>query len=195
MEDTKFEIDGGRVRLEPLEMDHLDELWLAADEPEMWELASDIVENKNDLQKYLQRAIDDREKGVAVPFVIRDKVSDKIVGSTRFGNIDRGNRKVEIGWTWIGADHRRTYVNTEMKLLMIGYAFDVWICIRVELKTDVLNMRSRNAMLRIGAKEEGILRNHMITASGRYRDSIFFSIIESEWPAVRAALEKKLKER
>jgi RimJ/RimL family protein N-acetyltransferase len=195
METTKFELDGNRVRLEPLELSHLDELWLVADELEMWELATDIIANKNDLKNYLERAISDREKGIAVPFAIRDKVSDKIVGSTRFGNIDRINRRTEIGWTWLGADHRRTYVNTEMKYLMIKYAFEVWKCIRVELKTDVLNMRSRNAMLRMGAKEEGVLRNHIITASGRYRDSIFFSIIESEWPAVRSALESKIKER
>ncbi len=194
MENAKLELNGKRVRLEPLEIDHLDELWPVADEPEMWELASDIVENKNDLKDYLQRAVNDREIGVAVPFVIRDKISDKIVGSTRFGNIDIANRKTEIGWTWIGVDHRRTHINTEMKLLMLGYAFDVWKCIRVELKTDVINMRSRNAMLRIGAKEEGILRNHIITASGRYRDSIFFSIIESEWPTVRSALESKVRE-
>ncbi len=194
METTKFVLDGNRVRLEPLELSHLDELWLIAAEPEMWDLATDKMENKDDLKHYLESAIEDRENGVAVPFAIRDKVSDKIVGSTRFGNIDRTNKRTEIGWTWIGAEHRRTYVNTEMKFLMFSHAFEVWKCIRVELKTDVLNIRSRNAMLRIGAKEEGILRNHIITASGRYRDSIFFSIIESEWPAVREALESKLKE-
>jgi len=193
MKNEKIELDGERVCLEPLELGHLDELWLVADEPDMWELATDIIADKDGLEKYLQRAVNDRENGSSVPFVIRDKISDKIVGSTRFGNIDRTNRRTEIGWTWIGAEYRRTYVNTEMKYLMIGYAFDIWKCIRVELKTDVLNMRSRNAILRIGAKEEGILRNHIITSSGRYRDSIFFSIIETEWPAVRSAFESKLK--
>ncbi len=128
-----------------------------------------------------------------MPFATRELGSNKIVGSTRFGNIDAGNRKAEIGWTWINPQWQRTFVNTEAKLLMLTHAFEVWNCIRVELKTDALNEKSRNAILRIGAKEEGVLRNHMITDGGRYRDSVFFSIIEGEWESVKMNLISKLQ--
>jgi RimJ/RimL family protein N-acetyltransferase len=114
------------------------------------------------------------------------------VGSTRFGNIDTYNRHVEIGWTWIGKEWQRTYVNTETKYLMLSYAFEELGCIRVEFKTDSLNERSRNAILRIGAIEEGMFRNHMIVQGGRFRHSVYFSIIDSEWPALKARLEEKL---
>ena len=107
-------------------------------------------------------------------------------------NIDRANRRVEIGSTWIAPAWQRTAVNTEAKYLMLRHAFEGWGCIRVELKTDALNQRSRNAILRIGAKEEGILRRHLATWSGRVRDTVYFSILDSEWPAVKTALEAKL---
>jgi len=114
------------------------------------------------------------------------------VGSTRFGNIDTANRKTEIGWTWINPQWQRTVINTEAKLLMLTHAFEVWKCIRVELKTDVNNEKSRNAMRRIGCVEEGILRNHMVTESGRFRDSVYFSIIDTEWESVKAKLTSKI---
>src|SRR5207253_6448549 len=124
-------------------------------------------------------ALADRDRRVSLPFVTQDKASTRIVGSTRFGNIDTANRKAEIGWTWINSRWQRTYVNTEAKLLMLTHAFEEWKCIRVELKTDRHNEQSRRAIARIGATEEGIFRKHMVTESGRLRDSVYFSIIDS----------------
>jgi RimJ/RimL family protein N-acetyltransferase len=138
-------------------------------------------------------ALDDQTKGICLPFITRDKTSGRVIGSTRFGNIDKPNRKTEIGWTWIAPEWQRTFVNTEAKFLMLSHAFEVWNCIRVEFKTDALNEKSRNAIARIGAKEEGVFRNHMITESGRFRDSVYFSIIESEWESVKKGLFEMLK--
>jgi RimJ/RimL family protein N-acetyltransferase len=115
------------------------------------------------------------------------------VGSTRFGNIEPDHRRVEIGWTWIGRDWQRTAVNTETKLLMLTHAFETWGCVRVELKTDALNARSRAAILRIGAREEGTMRQHQVTESGRLRDTVYFSILDREWPEVKRGLEDKLR--
>ena len=142
---------------------------------------------------YIESAIRDYESGTALPFVTIDKGREKIVGSTRFGNIDRENRRAEIGWTWINPAWQRTSINTEAKLLMLTHAFETWKCIRVELKTDRLNEKSRNAILRLGAKEEGVLRQHLITASGRFRDTVYFSIIDSEWRAVKENLSARLR--
>jgi RimJ/RimL family protein N-acetyltransferase len=121
-----------------------------------------------------------------------DKSSGRIIGCTRYMNIDARNRRVEIGSTWIGKPWQRTIVNTEAKYLMLRHAFETLGCVRVELKTDALNTRSRNAILRIGAKEEGTLRRHVLTWDGRMRDTVYFSILDSEWPAVKAELERKL---
>lgn len=143
--------------------------------------------------RYVETALEDQRNGSSLPFVTKHIESGKIVGSTRFGNIDARNRKVEIGWTWIDPRWQRTVVNTEAKLLMLTHAFETWNCVRVELKTDALNEKSRKAFLRIGAKEEGILRKHMITDSGRFRDSVFFSIIDEEWEAVKISLAEKIR--
>jgi RimJ/RimL family protein N-acetyltransferase len=118
-----------------------------------------------------------------------------VVGSTRFGNIDLANRRLEIGWSWIAPPWQRSAINTEAKYLMLRHAFERLGCMRVEFKTDVLNIRSRQALLRIGAKEEGILRQHMITSSGRLRDTVYYSILDHEWPAIKGELERKLGSR
>ena len=144
------------------------------------------------MERYVRAALADEAAGTALPFVTVDKKSSTVVGSTRFGNIDTANRKAEIGWTWITPAFQRTFVNTEAKLLMLTHAFEVWGCIRVELKTDANNARSRAAIVRIGGVEEGTLRNHMITDTGRYRESVYFSIVDSEWPGVKEGLEDKL---
>lgn len=185
-------LEGEFVRLEPMRVDHLPALCKVGLDESLWELTANIVKEKADLERYVRSALADQMRGVAVPFVTIERESGTIVGSTRFGSIDTANRKTEIGWTWINPRWQRTVVNTEAKLLMLTHAFEVWKCIRVELKTDAMNERSRNAMKRIGCVEEGILRNHMITESGRYRDSVFFSIIESEWQSVKANLASKV---
>src|SRR5687767_1883857 len=145
------------------------------------------------MTKYIETALNEQKHGISLPFATVEKASKRIVGSTRFGNIDVNNRRVEIGWTWIGKDWQRTFVNTESKFLMLQQAFEIWKCIRVEFKTDSLNEKSRNAILRIGAKEEGVFRQHMITDSGRLRDSVYYSILDREWQEVKSNLEAKLR--
>ncbi len=187
-------LDGEYVRLEPLRIQHLDELCTVGLEKSLWTLTTNEMENFGDMRHYVETALKEFERKVSLPFVTVEKSSGKIVGSTRFGNIDAKNLKAEIGWTWINPGWQRSYVNTEAKLLMLAHAFEVWECVRVEFKTDALNEKSRNAILRIGAKEEGILRRHMITETGRFRDSVYFSIIDSEWEAVKINLQSKLKQ-
>ncbi len=184
-------LDGGRVRLEPMKRDHLDALLEAGRYDELWRWTSVQATTRDAMSAYVDAALAEMEAGSALPFITIDKASESVVGSTRFGNIDRPNRRVEIGWTWISPPFQRTYVNSDAKYLMLRHAFDVWGCVRVELKTDVLNEKSRAAMLRLGAVEEGILRRHMLTYSGRFRDSIYYSILNDEWPAVRARLEAR----
>jgi RimJ/RimL family protein N-acetyltransferase len=186
-------LEGEFVRLEPLKIEHFDALCEVGLDESLWKLTANIVETRDDLRRYVENALSDFEKGIALPFVTMDRARNKIVGSTRFGNIDTNNRKTEIGWTWINPAWQRTYINSEAKILMLTHAFENWKCIRVELKTDALNDKSKNAMRRMGAKEEGTLRNHMITESGRFRDSVFFSIIDSEWQDVKANLTAKLR--
>ncbi|MEO8647694.1 MAG: GNAT family protein [Acidobacteriota bacterium] len=186
-------LSGDHVQLRPLAFEDLDALCQAGLHESLWKLTTTDIKTKADMQRYIESALNDHSRGVAMPFVTIDAGTGTVVGSTRFGNIDKVNRKSEIGWTWISPEWQRTHVNTEAKLLMLAHAFEVWSCIRVELKTDVLNERSRNAILRLGAVQEGIHRNHMITDTGRFRDSVFFSIIDDEWPGVRSNLVEKLR--
>lgn len=188
-------LEGEFVRLEPMRVDHLPALCKAGLDASLWELTANIVKDESDLEKYVRAALADQALGNALPFVTIERSSGTVVGSTRFGNIDVVNKKAEIGWTWINPAWQRTAINTETKLLMLTHAFETWKCIRVELKTDALNQRSRNAIARIGGLEEGILRNHMITETGRFRDSVYFSIIESEWEPVKANLMSMLAKR
>lgn len=188
-------LEGTYVRMEPLEADHIDALSGFAFKEGVWQWTANLMNSRDDLQRYIDKALDEKACGSSIPFVTVERASGRVVGSTRFGNIDRDNRKAEIGWTWVDPAWQRTYVNTEAKLLMFTHAFETWKCVRVELKTDALNARSRAAIERIGAKEEGILRNHMITESGRNRDTVYFSIIESEWPAVKENLKAMLGSR
>lgn len=185
-------LEGRRVRMEPLKKEHADELAKFAFNEQLWLWTTNLMRDIQDLDRYVDRALDEQRRRVALPFVTVERATGRVVGSSRFGNIDVANRKVEIGWTWIDPAWQRTYVNTEAKLLMLTHAFETWKCIRVELKTDALNTKSRAAMQRIGATEEGTLRSHMITESGRIRDSVYFSILEKEWAAVRRGLLEKL---
>ena len=151
-----------------------------------------LIRDEEEMRKYVETALRLQKEGTALPFATIDKKSGRVAGSTRFGNIDKANRRVEIGWTWLGKEFQRSHVNTEAKYLMLKHAFEVWGCFRVEFKTDVINEKSRNALKRIGAKEEGILRRHQITATGRVRDSVYYSILDLEWPGVRRELEVKI---
>lgn len=186
-------LEGKHVRLDPMRVDHLPALCEVGLATEMWKWTNNIVTKAADLERYVRAALADRDLGVALPFVTVDRASGKIVGSTRFGNIDRFNRKTEIGWTWVNPQWQRTSINSEAKLLMLTHAFETWKCIRVELKTDSNNKQSQKAIKRLGAVKEGTLRNHMITESGRYRDSVFFSITDAEWESVKANLASKIR--
>jgi RimJ/RimL family protein N-acetyltransferase len=185
-------LEGQYVRLEPLAMGHHSALCDIGLQEEIWRWTTSLVLTPDEMRTYIETALKEQAEGKSLAFATIDKATNTVVGSTRFGNIDRSNRRVEIGWTWINPQWQRTYINTEGKYLMLRHAFEIWQCIRVEFKTDSLNEKSRSAILRIGAKEEGIFRNHMITYSGRLRHSVYFSIIDSEWPQVKANLEVKM---
>ena len=180
------------VRLEPLTFERLEELCRVGLEAEIWRWSPEQITTKEGMLKYVETALGEARRGVSLPFVTIDRETKKAVGSTRFGNIDVANRRAEIGWTWINPAWQRTHVNTAAKLLMLTHAFENWKCIRVEFKTDALNEKSRNAILRLGAKQEGIFRQHMICASGRLRDSVYFSILDNEWHNVKENLLRKL---
>jgi N-acetyltransferase len=187
-------LEGKFVRLEPLEEPrHFAGLCAAGLDPELWRLVPYQVTTPEEMRGYIRQALAAESEGTALPFAKIEKATGRVVGSARYMNIDMANRRVEIGATWVGAPWQRTAINTESKYLLLRHAFETLGCVRVELKTDALNERSRKAILRIGAKEEGTLRSHMITQSGRVRDTVYFSIVDSEWPSVKAELEKKLR--
>jgi N-acetyltransferase len=186
---TPIVLEGRQVRLEPLKENHLAGLAAVGLDAELWRWIPTPVRTVEEMAAYVATALREQAQGVSLPFVLVEPRTERPIGSTRYGNIDRTNRRVEIGWTWVAHAWQRTAVNTEAKYLLLKHAFETLGCIRVELKTDSLNERSRAAILRIGAREEGTFRNHMITASGRIRHTVYFSILDSEWSGVKARLE------
>jgi RimJ/RimL family protein N-acetyltransferase len=185
-------LEGSIVRLEPLTMEHLPGLTASGLDSEIWRWMPSTIQSPGDMRAYVDKALAARDTGTEMPFVTIERSSGRIVGGTRFMNIEPHHRRLEIGFTWIASAWQRTAVNTEAKLVMLTHAFNVLGALRVEFKTDSLNERSRAALLGIGAKEEGTLRNHMVTDSGRRRHSVYFSVIEEEWPQVRQHLESRL---
>ena len=178
------------MRLEPLDLGrHWDGLLAIGLDDDLWRWTLNHPKSAAELRDYLETALAEQAQGRSLPFATVDRPSGRIAGCTRFGNIEVPHRKVEIGWTWVGRPFQRSYVNTEAKYVMMRHAFEVWGCVRVELKTNVLNRRSRDAMLRIGCVEEGVLRNHSISDAGVPRDTIYYSVLDREWPAVKARLE------
>jgi RimJ/RimL family protein N-acetyltransferase len=161
-------------------------------DPDLWRWSLEPVQGAGDLRGYVERALAERDRGVSLPFAIIDRAGGRAVGSTRYGNIALEHHRLEIGWTWIARPWQRTAFNTETKWLLLRHAFETLGCLRVEFKTDALNEQSRAALLRIGAREEGTFRAHMVTTEGRIRDSVYFSILAEEWPAVGAALLHRL---
>jgi RimJ/RimL family protein N-acetyltransferase len=188
-------LEGRHVRLEPLTLEHLPDLLEVGLDPELWRWGLTPIRNEGDLRRYVEDALAERARGSSLPFAIVDRKSGRAIGSTRYGSVALEHHRVEIGWTWIGRPWQRTAINTEAKLLLLRHAFERLGCNRVELKTDALNAQSRAAILRIGAREEGTLRAHMVTSEGRVRDSVYYSIVAEEWPRVRADLEAKLAVR
>ena len=185
-------LEGRYVRLEPLTISHVQPLSQVGLDEELWRWIPVPVRTAADMTAYVETALKERDSGLAVPFVQIERASGRVVGSTRYASIERTHRRLEIGWTWVAPAWQRTVINTDAKYLLLRHAFEALGCMRVELKTDSLNERSRAAILRIGARQEGIFRNHMITSSGRIRHSVYFSIIDSEWPEVKSRLEARL---
>ena len=187
-------LEGSVVRLEPIRRDHAQLFWDVAknDLDDIFRWIPYAMKTREDFEKLVDKAFAEQQRGESVVFATVERASGKTLGSTRFMNVDRVNKRVEIGSTWIAPAWQRTEVNTEAKYLMLRHAFEVWGCIRVELKTDGMNQQSRNAIARIGAKEEGTLRRHLLTWSGRVRDTVYFSILDNEWPDVKVHLEQRL---
>jgi RimJ/RimL family protein N-acetyltransferase len=190
LEIKQVTLEGKYVLLRPPSINDLDGLSYAAQDGEIWNSPYAIFPTISELSKYLQDLL--KKQKMILPFIIIHKQSNKIVGTTRYLNIDYDNYHLEIGHTWIARSYRRTAVNTESKLLMLQYAFEKLNCIAVEIRTDILNKTSRKAIERLGAIQDGILRNHKIMRNGRIRDTVCYSIIQSEWPQVQENLIQKI---
>jgi RimJ/RimL family protein N-acetyltransferase len=186
-------LEGARVRLEPLTEAHLPGLAAAIRDGRLWEIAVTFVPQPDDLASFLSAAEAAFAAGRELAFATLDAKSGRVLGSTRFRCIEPEHRRVEIGFTFLAASAQRTHVNTEAKYLMLSHAFEAWGCNRVELLTDERNSKSRDAIMRIGAREEGVLRNHMIMRDGFVRSSVLYSLIASEWPQAKLALEARLR--
>jgi RimJ/RimL family protein N-acetyltransferase len=185
-------LEGEHVRLVPLQRDHVDALCDLAVDEDLWQWTPTAIRSRDDLSAFVEEALQHWSTGDALPFTITLRRTGEPAGMTRFGNVDLANRKLEIGWTWVGRPWQRTAVNTETKLLLLQYAFERLGCHRVELKTDALNTRSRKAIVRLGAREEGVLRKHLVTHTGRARDTVYYSILDTEWPEVATRLRARL---
>lgn len=185
-------LEGERIRLRPLLASDASALVDAACDGQLWNLRFSVIPSAATIDGYIRKALDGQAAGTVMPFVTEIKETGLVVGATRFWKIDRINRKLEIGSTWIRGSWQKTFVNTEAKYLMLRYAFDTLACVRIQLTTDELNEASRRAILRLGAQQEGIVRHERIMPHGRKRNSVRFSIIDDEWPSVRERLERRL---
>ena len=185
-------LEGSHILLAPLSLSHHPQLCRHGLDESLWRDTTIRLETAEDMLTYLQTALREQAEGKTLPFVIIEKGSGEIIGTSRYHNINISQRRLEIGFTWIAVPWQRTIVNTEAKYLMLRHAFERYQCVRVEFKADSSNERSRRALMRIGAKEEGVLRNYVISSHKGVRDLVLFSIVDSEWPEVKANLEKKL---
>jgi RimJ/RimL family protein N-acetyltransferase len=183
---------GDLVALEPLREGHAEDLWAAAQAPEIWRWLAHVGDSREYFDRWFELSLTAHREGREGVFASRERRTGAIVGSTRYLAVRPADRVVEIGWTWLNPSAWRSGVNVEQKLLLLGHAFETLECVRVELKTDARNERSRAAMAAIPAQFEGIMRNHMIVPDVGLRDSAYFSVIDAEWPTVRANLERRL---
>lgn len=186
-------LTGTLVDLQPLQADHAQALVDAAADGQLWNMTLTVVPGPDTVAQYIATALAGREAGTVMPFVIVNRATGRVAGSTRFWKIDLNNRKMEIGHTWLGVSTQRSGINTEAKYLLLTHAFEVMQAVRVQFTTDELNEKSRAAILRIGASLEGIVRHERIMPDGRKRNSARFSIIDSEWPDVKAMLQQKMQ--
>jgi len=189
---NRVQIEGTRVALEPLSLQHLDDLAAAGADESIWRWLPSAHHLPGSMAAFIESAAGAYERRTALPFATIDRAAKKAVGSTRFHHIEAEHRRLEIGVTWIGTAFQRSYVNTEAKLLQLWYSFEILGCRRVEFKADVDNKKSIAAILRLGATKEGVFRKHMLYADGRNRDNVYFSIIDDEWPHIQAQLQAKL---
>lgn len=190
---NEITLDGKLVRLIPLKADHRSALLEASADGELWKLWFTSVPSQDSIDAYLEFAFSEQTAGRALLFAVVDKQTQKIIGSTRYCNADNLNHRVEIGYTWYAKSYQKTGVNTECKYLLLQHAFENLDAIAVEFRTHWHNQASRAAIARLGAKQDGILRNHQKTAEGIYRDTVVFSIIDQEWPAIKKGLEYKME--
>ena len=190
---TPVVLEGRHVRLEPLDLErHWDGLVAIGLEPSLWKFTVAKIDGPEALRRYFETALADQARGVTRPFVTLDRASGRVAGSTRFGNIVPEYRRAEIGWTWLGPEFQRSSLNTEAKLLMLTHAFETWKLFRVELKTSLGNEKSKNAMRRLRFVEEGTFRKWMLHGDGSRRDTVWFSVIDDEWPETKAHIEALL---
>ncbi|MEZ9629893.1 GNAT family N-acetyltransferase [Vibrio breoganii] len=186
------EMESKKIKLVPLKREHADALVIAASDGELWNLWFTSVPSAETVSRYIDTALEQQALGVAVPFVVIEKSTGHIIGSTRFCNADPVHHRVEVGYTWYASRFQKTSVNTECKLLLLSYAFESLEAIAVEFRTSWHNQASRAAIARLGAKQDGVLRNHQTLPNGGYRDTVVFSILNSEWMSVKENLEYKL---
>jgi N-acetyltransferase len=185
-------LTGSIVSLEPLELSHVSALTQIGLEPELWRLQPRAVQSLADMREYVAQALAERDRGAGLPFVIVRRTDGAVVGSTRYMDVALAHRRLEIGCTWLASLAQRSGANVEAKLLLLTHAFGALGMQKVALKTESLNSQSRTAILALGAVEEGTFRKHLISDTGRARDMVYFSILETEWPAVRSRLEQRL---
>ncbi len=185
-------LTGKSIRLEPMAMAHVSALTRCGLHSELWHLQPVPITTENDMRRYVQTALDNQQRGGSLPFVMVDVATNTVIGSTRYIDIALQHFRLEIGATWLTPTHQRSCANTEAKLLLLTHAFESLGIKRVVFKTETLNAQSRKALARIGAVEEGTFRQHLYTTTGRARDMVYFSIVEKEWPGVKAALTSRL---
>ena len=185
-------LTGRRIRLEPIGLEHVDDLSVAGADPSIWALTIARPADRSGIEAWVRTAMANAAAGIELPFATVDIASGRAIGGTRFMSVVPDHRRLEIGWTWLGLAHQRSGANREAKLLQLSHAFETLKANRVEFKTDARNEKSRNALLGIGATFEGIFRSHMIMPSGPLRDSAWYSVTSTEWPEVKAHLEALL---
>lgn len=190
----EISFETNNIKLIPINKSYKDDLLTAASDGNLPELWFTSVPSASTIDAYIEKAIDDFKQDKGLAFVVVDKKTNKIIGTTRYTNATPEHRRLEIGYTWYSLSYQKTYVNSECKLLLLTHAFEELNAIAVEFRTHWYNVQSRNAILRLGAKQDGVLRNHQILPDGTYRDTVVFSIIESEWPASKRSLNYRIEQ-
>jgi len=195
VEINPVELVGQKVTIRPMEVHHVQQLFEAGSNPDIWAHMPMKVQSLEDMKRLVDGALQAREQGTEFPFIILDQDSGKVVGSTRFLDISIPNRNLEIGWTWLSPSVWRTGINTECKYLLLTHCFETLGVIRVQLKTDGRNVRSQQAIERLGAVREGVLRRHRVMYDGYVRDSVYYSVVDHEWSAVKERLQSMLQQQ